>query len=198
MNRKSATQSRLVLIGLILTFIGPLILATLMYYSLDAWEQPERSNYGELLLPFEQLQTFDATGEQGEPVALDRLHGVWTLVYVATGECDIYCETSLFTLRQVRAMLGRDLTRLQYFYLATDKAALASAQRFKQGHPAMQIFSLNESAANGMMEAFGDKSERYSFLIDPHGNLVLRYPQGARTKGIYKDVHKLLENSRIG
>ena len=36
------------------------------------------------------------------------------------------------------------------------------------------------------------------WLVDPHGNLVLRYPAGSRGKAILDDLRYLLKISQIG
>ena len=46
------------------------------------------------------------------------------------------------------------------------------------------------------------KSTNISFdgiwIMDPMGNLVMRYPVGANIKKVYKDLSRLLKASRIG
>jgi hypothetical protein len=37
-----------------------------------------------------------------------------------------------------------------------------------------------------------------AYLVDPLGNLVLRYPEDPDVKGMAKDIGRLLKASRIG
>lgn len=189
------TKSRAGLIGLLATFFIPLILALLMFYNLDAWKHPERSNYGELMLPIEPLSGFSAVDLNGNTLDESWFEKMWSLVYVADGQCDIYCETSLFVISQARLRLGRDVDRLQYIYLATDQASFDSGKVMQQRHPRMLILRVADNQKLQMLDA---EPQRNLYLIDPHANKVLRYPEGASTKGVYSDLHKLLENSRIG
>jgi len=176
-------------------FFGPLVVATWMFYNLDAWQHPERSNYGELMLPIQPLPAFDAQDLNGGAIGLGIFESVWTLVYIGEGECDIYCETSLFSMRQARSMLGNDMPRLQYLYLAVDDQAFETAKLFQKRHPKMTVLRASAPATLG---GFGENPQTKMFLIDPHTNRVLRYEKGSSTKGLYSDLHKLLENSRIG
>jgi len=189
------TKSRAGLIGLLATFFVPLILALLMFYNLDAWQHPERSNYGELMLPIEPLTGFSALDENGNALDETWFEKMWSLVYVADGQCDIYCETSLFVMSQARLRLGRDVSRLQYIYMATDQASYDSGKLMQQRHPRMLVLRLADTK---YLQVIDTAPQRNLYLIDPHANKVLRYPEGSSTKGVYSDLHKLLENSRIG
>ncbi len=189
------TKSRAGLIGLLAIFFVPLILALLMFYNLDAWQHPERSNYGELMLPIEPLSGFSALDENGDVLDETWFEKMWSLVYVADGSCDIYCETSLFVMTQARLRLGRDVSRLQYIYLAADQASYDAGKMMQQKHPRMLVLRLTDTK---YLQAIDVTPQRNLYLIDPHANKVLRYPEGSSTKGVYSDLHKLLENSRIG
>ncbi len=192
------TKSRVGLIGLLAVFFVPLILALLMFFNLDAWRHPERSNYGELMLPIEPLTSFTGVGADGSVLDITFFEKIWSVVYVAQGQCDIYCETSLFVITHARLRLGRDSSRLQYVYLATDQASYDSGKSMQERNPAMQIVRVVESDVASTLQLIDTAAPTNTYLIDPHANKVLRYPSGSSTKGLYSDLHKLLENSRIG
>lgn len=191
-------KSRAGLIGLLAVFFVPLILALVMYFNLDVWQHPERSNYGELMLPIEPLNKFSGIDVDNQVVGLDAFGKIWSLVYVGQGGCDIYCETTLFVMRQARSRLSQDMTRLQLVYLAADDVAFSAAQALQQRHPAMRILKLATEDAGQLLQQFDFSPNGNAYLIDPHSNKVLRYREGSSTKGVYSDLHKLLENSRIG
>ncbi len=195
---RSPWRGRLVMLGLFAAFLGPLGLAAYLYAHLDVWQPARRVNHGELLLPTRPLPLLVAEDEAGHPVTLERLRGRWTYVYVAQGPCDLYCQAALFKLRQGRALLGRDLTRVQLVYLALDEAAANSLEWLRPDHPALLGARVPAARAAAQQAAFGDDSPGYIYLLDPRGNLVLRYGRDARTKGMLKDIHRLLKVSSIG
>jgi len=177
-------------------FFGPLVVAIWMFYNLDAWQHPQQSNYGELMLPIQPLEIFNGQDESAKALDLGIFKNTWTLAYVGAGGCDIYCETSLFSMRQSRSMLGNDMSRLQYLFLAIDQQSFEAAKQLQARHPKMLVVRITDGSET--MSQFGDQPQSKMFLIDPHANRVLRYEQGSSTKGLYGDLHKLLENSRIG
>ena len=195
-NTDGKLKSRAGLLGLLGIFFGPLVLATWMFYNLDAWQHPERSNYGELMLPIQPLDVFNVQDDSAETFGLDLFKQTWTLIYVGSSGCDIYCETSLFGMRQSRSMLGNDMSRLQYVFLAIDDQSFAAAKQLQTRHPKLMVMRVMDNSQT--LAQFGTQPLGQVFLVDPHANRVLRYKQGFSTKGLYGDLHKLLENSRIG
>lgn len=189
------TSSRAVLLGLIAIFVGPLLLATILYVRLDLWTPSIHVNYGELLLPIRPIESLDIQTIENKTLSLQDLKGRWTYVYLGSGTCGLYCQAELFKVRQARAMLGRDLVRVQYIYLALDDDAKKGMAQLKEGHPQM-IVGVTESPEKPTM--FGPGSAGYLYLLDPLGNLVLRYGHDAETKGMQKDLKRLLKVSNIG
>jgi len=176
-NTDGKLKSRAGLLGMLAIFFGPLVVAIWMFYNLDAWQHPEQSNYGELMLPIQPLEVFSAQGDNAQAVDLSLFKNTWTLAYVGGGGCDIHC-------------------RLQYLFVAIDQPSFEAAKRIQSRHPKMLVVRITDGLAT--LAQFGEQPQAKMFLIDPHANRVLRYEQGSSTKGMYGDLHKLLENSRIG
>jgi hypothetical protein len=55
-----------------------------------------------------------------------------------------------------------------------------------------------EGATHRLLNAFGRHPSGTLFLIDPHANLMMRYPPDTTARGLQEDLHRLLEVSRIG
>lgn len=189
------TRSRAVLLGLVAIFVGPLLLAAFLYARLDLWTPSTHVNYGELLLPIRPVESLDIQTMDKKHLSIEDLKGRWTYVYLGRGACGLYCQASLFKVRQTRAMLGRDLVRVQYVYLALDEGAKKEMSLLKAGHPQMMI---GVADSPEQLSVFGSDATGSLYLMDPHGNLVLRYGQDAETKGMRKDLKRLLKVSNIG
>lgn len=191
-------RGRKTFLGILLAFFGPLALAIFLFVNLDMWKPQSTANHGLLLepirpMPYLQLQQLD-----GSTLTLENLRGRWSLIYVGEGECNLLCQTDLFKMRQARAALGRDLVRVQYLYLALDETAAMTGSELQQEHPKMLFGSVDSASRLQQTEAFEPQPQGMVYLLDPLGNLVLRYDDNSTTKGIIKDLKKLLKVSQIG
>jgi hypothetical protein len=171
-------------------FLGPLALAAWMYFSSSL--TPEgRTNHGTLLQPIVNL---------AEALPDSPLHehndGHWVLLYANDGACDEPCEYSLYTLRQSRLMLGREMDRLVRVFLhgdtPPDTVLLAEEH---QGLVTLQDESLKallDSATPADLAAGG------YYLVDPLGNLVMYFRPDIDPQAMVEDIDHVLELSRIG
>lgn len=197
-NSDSQQGGRKKLLGVFLVFFGPLALATFLFANLDLWKPETTGNHGELMQPVRPLSVLNLQTTGGENLTLDDVRGRWTLVFVGRGECDLLCQTDLFKVRQARAALGRDLVRVQYLYMALDDVAWNAARITQVEHPKMMLGKVSPSGSRDQAAAFDVHPEGNVYLLDPNGNLVLRYDDTATTKGIIKDLKRLLRVSKIG
>ncbi len=192
-------RGRWLMLGVFSAFLLPLLLAVYLYANLDIWRPATRVNHGELLEPIRPLEFFVAVDAEGQTVPVERLRHKWTLLFVAEGDCRLECQAAMFKLRQAHAMLGRELVRVQYGYLALDQAAAESIGPIKGQHPLMWSARVPGEAVEPQRAAFGGGAVAgYAYLLDPLGNLVLRYGPESTTKGVVKDLQRLLKVSRIG
>lgn len=193
-------RRRLQLVLLALVFFGPLAIAFYMYYS-GAWQPAGRTNVGELLSPVRQLPAVSLQTPSGTPTAPDFLREKWSLVYVGEGSCSERCRQTLDDIRATRLALDRDAERVQRVFLyessCCDLALLGGAQK------GLVAAWLDEGEGAKLRAAFPTdtgpvaKSERV-WLVDPHGNLVMRYTTPLDKRGVVKDMEKLLKLSHIG
>jgi hypothetical protein len=178
-------RGRRLLYALVGLFFVPVLVAFLMYYG-SGWRPSGHTNHGELLLPVRTLPA-DATA----------LRGKWALVYVGDGRCDEDCHTALIFARQTRLSLNQDMQRVTRVFLATgdccDRAYLDTV------HPGLRVLPIPDTAASPLLAAFPQADRSHSlFVVDPLGNLVLRYDVRQSPKGLLTDLQKLLKLSHIG
>ena len=188
-DKKSRGRMQLLLVAAV--FIGPLALAAWLYFAGQDLTPEGRTNSGVLLQPIVNLP---------EALPESPLHahndGHWVLLYANPAACDEACEFSLFTLRQSRLMLGKEMDRLVRVFLhgdsAPDTVLLANEH---EGLITLQDSSLNDLLTNKRpadLEAGG------YFLLDPLGNLVLYFRPDIDPSSMVGDIKHLLELSRIG
>ena len=171
-------KPRAMLLLIALACAAPVILATLVWYFDLA--SGSSGNYGELLPP-----------RQVSGAPLEKLRGKWILVSFDAPACDAYCEKKLSFMRQTRRAQGKEQLRVERLWLLTDA-----------GQPRAGLQDLVEGAhvapAAGLGGAFPGTVTDHIYLVDPLGNLMLRFPREPDPKRIIKDLNRLLKYSRIG
>jgi len=185
--RRSSGRVQFLIIAAV--FFGPLLFASWLYYQGDALQPDSRANHGALLEPIVSLQ--DAVPES--PI---HAHRLWLLVYANDQVCDEGCLAGLYTIRQSRLMLGKEMDRLARVFLHGDLPpdTLLLADEHK-GLIALQDPALRAVLDNkkpDTLEAGG------YYLIDPHGNLVLYFSPDINPRDMVDDIKRLLKLSRIG
>jgi cytochrome oxidase Cu insertion factor (SCO1/SenC/PrrC family) len=184
-------------------FFGPLLLASIWYGHADRWPLPEqRANHGQLITPPHPLAGLQLQDLKGHPLAEDSLQGRWTLVYPGLPTCDAECENLLYQTRQVRTALGKDTERVQRIYLLAEiPQDPARLEALRGLHPDLLLAVL---ASPSTMTRFPDAdpaqwwSGKQLYVVDPLGNLMMRYDADQDPKGLLADLKRLLRISQIG
>ncbi len=152
------------------------------------------TNYGDLLeikpLPQEPLTLIDGT-----PFNMSKLQGKWLLMMADSGHCDDYCRYKLFSLHQLRLGQGKNSERIERVWLVTDN--VAPAPELLKEYPGTFVVKASNSNLLRTMPSQPLPVDNL-FIIDPLGNWVLRYPHGADSAKIIKDLARLLAASRVG
>ncbi len=186
----SPRAGRLKLLGLFAIAGVPLVLAMVMYFG-QILVPVERTNHGELILP-----ALDA----GPLVGLDdslSTSAPWTLLTWGEGACDAQCRESLYIIRQVNLALGRDASRVRHMLVVPEGAGGQTESLALEDYPQLQVRYVERSVLEAV---FGERGhENYAiYVVDPLGNLMLRYQPGQRGNDVLEDMKKLLRISKIG
>lgn len=166
--------------------LAPIVASYAIYYFAPLDRQV---NYG-TLLPTQPAPPLAGVGADGATLRLDALRGKWALLSIAGDTCDAACERGLYATRQARTMQGKDQDRIVRALVLTG-GTLPDAQTFPE-HPGLVV--IRDPAADATYRG----PSGTALLIDPLGNLVLRYPQDPDIKRMAKDLARLLKASRIG
>lgn len=169
----------------------PIIASYVLYLG---WRPEARMNYGELLetrlLPVAVLSDL-----AGKSIGTDSLRGKWLLVTIQSPSCDEGCQRKLYVMRQVRTTQGENMDRIQRLWLI--KGAGTPDPKLLAEHPGLLVARAQDPS---WLSAFPAKDDAFEhiYLIDPLGNLVLRYGADVDPKGMIKDLTRLLKVSQIG
>ena len=196
---ENQTKSRSYLIGLFAFFFGPLFFAMWLFYVPNSWLNSSTQNHGTLIQPAQPLDEFMLSSLDGELWGHEQFTGKWTLLYIGDESCDLYCEANLFKMRQVRLTLGRDRQRIQRKYLGlhTHQSTQAIENIFSK-YPRMKVAWFDKPVVDKALPQFKDLPIHRIYIIDPLGNLMMWYFKDATSKGMKKDLKRMLKVSKIG
>lgn len=176
---------------------GPMILATIMFYT--GWLNPDSySNEGQLIAPPVAIQDLGLQGADGQPLAqrfaVEQEDRNWLLM-VTSAECNQSCEELLYLARQVNIALGKNANRV-------NRAALVGSvpseldSRWSDDYRLME--RLQAPAGLDWPKSLGSRSEPAILLVDPLGNIMMKYTDEHTGKQMLKDLKHLLKLSTIG
>jgi hypothetical protein len=177
------------LVGLVIAFIAPLGCAFWLYYG-SGWRPVGHTNHGELIEPLRALPLTAIPGAQA-------LKGKWSLVVVGTGPCEASCQSALVTARQTWLSLGKLTERVQRVLLAGP--GCCDADYLTREHAGLIRLDAGTPEATALLGSFpADRQGQMIFIVDPLGNLMMRYDSQANPKGLRQDLQRLLDLSHIG
>ena len=155
-------------------FFLPLAIAFWVYYGTD-WRPMRTVNHGELITPARPLPTIQLQPGVATDVAPAELfHNKWSLVYIGDGQCDDTCRKSLYVMRQTRLSLNNEMDRVERVFLAT--AHCCTQDFLAHEHPGLHVFDASGTAAASLLSVFPvAEREQSLFVVDPLGNLMMRY-----------------------
>lgn len=179
----SVTRSRVTLLALIAVFALPALLAKLVLS--QHWYNSGVTNKGELIEPAQTLQMLGlANPHQGEK---------WQLGYLVPEKCDELCLKQIHYLQQSHIALGKYQQRVAPVMLFDEHSDLQAMANIE-----LEMVKVNA--------AFTEIVHQHEYVIvDPLGQLVMRYPQVdeeeqliPQSKDLLADLRKLLKLSRVG
>ena len=164
----------------------PLMIAIVMYFNL--WAVPDgRTNFGQLLLPPNQIHQVQLLQENDTPWSQEGAGKRWLAVYLTPQNCDQSCQEATHLLRQINIALGKEAHRVTRLLV---RQAGSFDSQLKQDYPALVQLKSQVSDAFKMGEGI--------YLVDPLGNIMMYYSKDFVGKELLKDLKKLLKNSNIG
>ena len=119
----------------------------------------------------------------------------------APNDCDARCERQLYLTRQIRLAVNKDVSRVQRVLVFGRRPDPVLVERLAEQHGDLRWVvgdaRVEETLRHFRGEGFGPDGAQY-FLVDPLGNLMMYYDLEVPSKGMMKDLQKLLKISQIG
>ncbi len=183
---------------------APLVGSYLTYYVIKP--KGGVTNFGALIDPRDHpIPAMASTTLDGKPATLENYKGKWIMLKVGPSDCKQDCQDQLFAMRQLRTMQGKEMERIERVWMITDDQPLDTLlMRVNDGTRMLRAPAAVIDKWLPLEPGAGDRVSDHVYLIDPLGNLMMRFPKGAvssdteKVKKVHKDIYKLLKASAIG
>ncbi len=206
---ETRSRGRWILLLLLVFFAVPLLLVVVMHQY--DWH-PQGSSHGELIAPARQVaMPAGLLSASGQPINPEMWRDKWSMVYIAD-ECTAVCLQRIHSMRQLHVSFAKDIERMQRVLITNSRETAALQQQY----PDLVILNQPDSAIADLVRQFSApaSSELSSgntssdaqpllpgnqlYLVDPLGNLMMRFPASVPDADVRKDISKLLRFSWAG
>ncbi|MCB1756857.1 MAG: SCO family protein [Gammaproteobacteria bacterium] len=195
-------KSRIKIVAVFAVFLGPLLLAFIWLQTVKNNPNISVSTHGELIKPAHPLEPFTLSEADGEAFSLQSFDRFWTMIYFSGGPCAEACEKNLYHMRQVRLALVQNMDRVQRVVVVDQQSDIAP--ELLAEHEGLHVLGGDPQALEQFRQQFRNAQSAMQpageaiYLVDPLGNLMMRFSGEVDPKGILKDLKHLLKVSRIG
>lgn len=172
-------------------FAAPMLAAWLAYFG---WHPDKHKNYGSLLKVTPLTQT-TGTLVDGTRYSLDALKGKWLMLYVGAAPCNDACQKQLYYMRQSRLVLGKDQDRVARVWVLDGQANPDPV--LLRAHPGLYVWRPAQAVFLDQFPATRPGAQ-HIYVVDPLGNLMMRFPENADPKKLIRDMKLLLKASQVG
>lgn len=171
------------------------------YLAIHPGKIVQGTNLGELITPpvsseYQQFTGYDNFTSDN----LKELAGHWVLINILpTEKCTTSCADALYKTKQLTLMLGKDISRLRRAVIllnANNESPFSTEWQQDAYLLKLNIDSqLQEKLKNILPESTMDGA---LIIMDPLGNLMMKYAAGFDPYQVKNDLTKLLKISQIG
>lgn len=181
----------------VIAFVAPVVIAYGLYFF--EVTPPSYSNYGELITPVIDINDLELS-RSGKLVDREEVtQGKWNMVFFSKSSCDVDCNTVLHNMRQINIAAGKNAHRVQRLIVHLENADLNFDELIQKEYPDAFRLEGNRDLIDAVFERNSirrDANEIY--ILDPLGNIMMRFRNDQGPKEILHDLKRLLKASRIG
>ncbi len=201
MSEEHNNKNKLTLILVIVAFLSPVVLSWVVLNYTDIGEKRGTSNHGDLITPVRPIENL-AMIDPINPDRKETLHGKWSMVFVAA-TCEEVCMENVYRMRQIHIMMDKHSLRVQkVLFLIGQKASELSSKLVD--YAGQQVINTDLIKIEALLEKFrlvssdDPLTQHRIYIVDPLGNLMMKFEPDANPREIMSDLKKLLRASRIG
>lgn len=156
--------------------------------------RPGSVNYGDLVEIEKLTGSAGVTQDTNKILRMRDLHGKWIMLTIDSGNCDEACQLKLYYMRQVRTMQNKEMNRIERLWLIDDNVRV-DPELFKNYEGTLFV---NAQGSELLEQIPTRESQRkHIYLIDPMGNLMMRFPEKLEPRKMSDDIKRLLQVSQM-
>ena len=179
----------------VLTFVAPVVLAYVMFFFGNV---SSFTNKGEILNQIVDISALKLKDENNVLIPEKTLTYKWRLISFVGSECDKACSSRLHDSRQIHKSLGKDQHRVLRMIVHLGPPTEELNKLIGSEYPdALNVFG-DENAISAALGETSKINENEIYIMDPMGNIMMRFTQDQPNKDFQKDLRKLLKASQIG
>ena len=152
---------------------------------------------GSLLLPTRPLATVALRGVDGSPASTATvMRGKWTFLVVDDQVCGPRCQLKLVRIRQLRLTQGEDMEQVQRVWLTSQPGDALISTAIADG---VRVYHMDGAQLRGLLPSGTEPEARFDrafYVVDPQGNLVIRYADGLDNHKTIRELRKLIDVAR--
>ena len=187
-------RSRLILLGVALVFIIPILVSWYLVFFSDFKKGDGGTQKGELIspvIPLGEPEVFNLKSK-----TIESIKGKWTLLFFVENECNQLCEDKLYQLRQIRLALGKDRDKVDRLLVSKNKQQWSQYTNSFNGQKYIDPTSRDYNRLIKKLNDYAGLDLKATYLIDPYGFLMMKYPQDDNPMGTIKDIERLIKNQK--
>lgn len=182
----------------VIAFVAPVVAAYALFF-LDI-APPAYSNKGELLNPIVDVESFALTDDSDKLINRDEIFNhKWHMIYFAGSSCDDACNKALYNMRQINVAVGKNANRLRRLVIHLERPNEEFQALIAKEYPeARQAYANSKTIEIALRDIGAEFRSNEIYIMDPLGNIMLRFTQEQSYKDLLHDLNKLFKVSQIG
>lgn len=183
---------------LVAIFGLPLVVAYTMYFG--GWMPSVTSNKGELVHPAQPVPEMEFRTPEDAPLAFSSLQPQWIMITVSDNGCQQECRERVYDLRQIWKALAAGRKNVERLLVLRGYKPDADLIKYFMDYKEMVVAIADEAVYDGLMRLLAQSGEVRPgtvFLVDPMGNLMMRYLPEQPARDILQDMEHLLSVSQF-
>jgi cytochrome oxidase Cu insertion factor (SCO1/SenC/PrrC family) len=181
----------------VISFLAPVLLAYAMFFFGNV---SSFSNKGELLNPVIDVDSLQLTDDNDQLMQREQVTAhKWHMIYFAGKDCDAACNRTLYDMRQINKAVGKNAPRLRHLLVHMEPADVAFRSLLSNEYPATVRANSKRATIAAALQAVKPHLEANEiYVMDPLGNIMMRFTQDQPPQDIIHDLNKLFKVSQIG
>lgn len=182
----------------VVAFVLPVVAAYTMYFA--GYTPTSFTNQGELIQPVIDVDALALVDENDARLSReDATVRKWHMVYFAGRSCDQACNDTLHKIAQVNKAVGKNAYRLRRLIIHLDAPDEAFDALLAQEYPDIRRLFADQGTVQMALQPVAAELDRNDiYLMDPIGNIMMRFTPENSFKDLLHDLHKLFKVSQIG